>query len=56
MNVNTYPDPMTYPGNVHLQAIDAWTFANDCTVCDVMAEFGETKFDLSAERFEATSA
>lgn len=56
MNVNTCADPMTYPGTVHIQAIDAWTLANDCTDCDVMAAVSETEFDLSAERFEATSA
>ncbi len=34
---------MTYQGSVHRQAIDVWTFANDCTDCDVMAPVGGQK-------------
>ena len=47
---------MTYSGNVHYQAIDVWTFGNDCTVCDVIAAFRGTELDPSAERFDAIFA
>ena len=29
INVNTCVDPMTYPENVHIQAIDVWTYVSD---------------------------
>lgn len=37
MNVRACADPITYGGDIHIQAIDIWNRANDFTDCDIMA-------------------